>query len=355
MMAHGVGPAGRALQKAVMTQLPRVPTLPAAEAVGRLLNGYWAAWTGELQQEVKAETTWRAAVEQGLQDALALYRRDYLQDPHYDETLKRAIVRLLELLELPGVAASLVQARQLLTWPARKVRAFFKGPQTEAQKQGREQEIGVLEAALSHLLLQLQHRLGEEALAGTGTAGRWWRNLLQQLEHGRPAIEQGFASELAGYQERFEPEIERAGEELFHYLEQHPATLNSLRAARVTTDAAAVGIAIKTGGIGFNDLILTPALLSFTTMLAEGAVGRYMQKVEEGLKQRQLAAVKRELFEGVLRQQLLELTRSMSREGCYAIPPAELAAAERALKRIAPGRGLERRKGRGISPGDPGR
>jgi GTPase SAR1 family protein len=332
------GEAARSLQDAVFRRLPPSPALPAPEKLGQLLLDHWTEWTGALHQEANAAATWQGEVGAGLQEALELYRRDYLQDPHYDETLKRAIVRLLELLELPGIAASLMQVRQVLTWPARKVRSLFSGPEGEAEKKGREQEIGVLNDALSHLLLQLQHRVGEHALADSGTAGLWWRNLLQQLERSRLSLERGFAGELVEYQERFEAEIDRAGEELFHYLEQHPVTLNSLRAARVTTDAAAVGIAIKTGGIGLNDLIFTPAMLSFTTMLAEGAVGHYMQTVEEALKERQLEAVRGELFDGVLKQRLLEMTRAMSRQGCYAIPGEELTEAEQALETLNSGR-----------------
>ncbi len=327
----------RALQDAVAGQLPRSPTLPAQERLGKLLLNHWGEWTGALRQEVNAAVTWQAEVETGLLEALELYQRDYLQDPHYDETLKRAIVHLLELLELPGVAAALIQVRQVLTWPARKVLRMFSSGGGEAEKKGREQEIGVLNDVASHLLLQLQHRAGEHALAASGSTGLWWRNLLQQVERSRLALERTFAGELVDYQERFEVEIERAGEELFRYLEQHPATLNSLRVARITTDAAAVGIAIKTGGIGFNDLILTPAMLSFTTLLAESAVGRYMQTVEADLKQRQLEAVREELLGGVLKQQLLGITQSMSRQGCYAIPGEELAEAERALATLNPG------------------
>ena len=64
--------------------------------------------------------------------------------------------------------------------------------------------------------------------------------------------------------------------------------LNSLRATRVTTDAAAIALTLHMGGIGVHDLIFAPAMLTVTSLLAESAIGSYMHKVEHELKQHQL-------------------------------------------------------------------
>ena len=108
-------------------------------------------------------------------------------------------------------------------------------------------------------------------------------------------------------------------------------TLNSLRAARTTADAVALLVAIKTGGIGLSDLVLAPAMFSFSSLLAEGAAGHYMTQIEKDLKNTQLAAVNDRLALGVLRNRLLELPTLMSREGCCAVSTQWLADAESQL------------------------
>ena len=60
--------------------------------------------------------------------------------------------------------------------------------------------------------------------------------------------------------------------------------LNSLRATRVTTDAAVIALALHTGGIGVHDLVIAPSMLTVTSLLAESAIGSYMHNVEADLK-----------------------------------------------------------------------
>ena len=82
--------------------------------------------------------------------------------------------------------------------------------------------------------------------------------------------------------------MEKTAQRLYHKLQEQPLVLNSLRATRVTTDAAAIALTLQMGGIGVHDLIFAPAMLTVTSLLAESAIGSYMHKVEHELKQHQL-------------------------------------------------------------------
>ncbi len=293
---------------------------------------HWPDWTEPVRQELAAESRWLDQVDAALEQAFALYERDYLQDPHYSDTLQRAVVQLLELLEIPGIAAALVRARKLITWPASKLREMFR-EQRQRTDDGRviDRETRVLEEALGHLLIQLQHDMAEQALQPAPRVGAWWQAVGGCFRTERLSIEQAFQQATTAYRLDFESEIKAAAERLMRHLQGHPVTLNGLRAARITTDAAAVALAIKTGGIGLNDLIIAPAMLSFTTLLAEGAVGSYMQQVDKELRQRQHQQVKAELFQGLLRGRLRALPEAMRCERCYGIPEQLLAQADQAL------------------------
>ena len=85
-----------------------------------LLDRHWAEWIRPVHQEHAAADKWQTLVDEELGQFMELYRQDYLNNPDYADTMQRAIVQLLELLEIPGIAGTLIQMRKVLTWPARK-------------------------------------------------------------------------------------------------------------------------------------------------------------------------------------------------------------------------------------------
>ncbi|MGZ8907954.1 MAG: GTP-binding protein, partial [Methylobacter sp.] len=82
------------------------------------------------------------------------------------------------------------------------------------------------------------------------------------------------------------------------------------------------------GGIGLHDLVIAPAMLTVTSLLAESAVGSYMHKVEAELKQNQFNTVKQALFVESLRKKLLQLPEQLSMATHFNISPDRLRAAE---------------------------
>jgi hypothetical protein len=71
--------------------------------------------------------------------------------------------------------------------------------------------------------------------------------------------------------------------------------------------------------------------VSLTSMLTEGALGSYMTHVAGRLKQRQYAAVERDIFNGPVREALLELTGNLEAPGLFGISRQDYAAAEHSL------------------------
>ncbi|MDH3526421.1 MAG: 50S ribosome-binding GTPase [Gammaproteobacteria bacterium] len=313
-----------------VNQLLPEPDQPLPDQrIHALIQRHWQDWVAPLEVETSHAEAWQKEVAMALDVACHAYEAEYLKAPVYSATLQKAMVRLLELLEIPALANTLGRARHILTWPGRKLRSVFgstTGIGSYEQPQDREKEI--LSEIIQQLLVSLQHTSGQQ-LGRSG--GRWWANLFSELEQRADEIRTATGSDIDRYQAAFADDIEQAGQELFEYLQQHPLTLNSLRAARVTADAAAVVIALKTGGIGVNDLVLTPAMLSFASLLTEGAVGQYMRRIERRLKQTQHDAVCGKLLHDNLQQLLRQLPGQMSQQGLYAIQPELLAAAEQDL------------------------
>jgi hypothetical protein len=72
-------------------------------------------------------------------------------------------------------------------------------------------------------------------------------------------------------------------------------------------------------------------MITVTSMLTESAIGSYMHKVENELKQQQLRTVKQSLFIDTLIKRLLALPEQLSSLTYFHISPDALHAAEQQL------------------------
>jgi hypothetical protein len=274
---------------------PRVAQLRAAVsrregAAQRLIDTYWTSWIQPIQAEHRLTHQWGERLDALLVDCIDRYQRDYLHHPNHYETFQRALAELLTLLEVPGIGSALHAARRVVTWPMRQLTRLGRAAS------GRETQVDGVERAVLHQLAQhALIQLSEELLLEQSkdiAEQRWRGGLSQLLGNRRASILGRFDQAAQDYVIEFRPEIESTARSLYAHLEEHPVVLNSLRATRVTTDAAALGVALHTGGIGVQDFVIAPAILSMTSILAESALGHFMNRAQEQLKRKQLDAVK---------------------------------------------------------------
>ncbi|CAA9891791.1 conserved hypothetical protein [Candidatus Methylobacter favarea] len=291
-----------------------------------LLQKYWQSWLEPVIAEHEALNNWHALIDQTGKQALEDYQRDYLNHPHHYETFKCALAELLLLLEIPGLANILANTRKILTWPVRQLMKLGRKSLYSADS---SHETALLNQIAEHMLIQLADKLMDKA--EQGKQGQWWKEFSSLLRSQRQDILQEFSHAAKNYHVSFEQEVEHTAYRLYHKLQEQPVVLNSLRATRVTADAAAIALTLHTGGIGVHDLIIAPALLTVTSLLAESAMGGYMNKVEAELKQQQLGTVKQTLFNDVLRKKLLKLPEQLSHTTYFNISPEQLQAAESQL------------------------
>jgi GTPase SAR1 family protein len=296
-----------------------------AENLHKLLIRQWPQWLAPIVAEHHAQQQWQTLVEQCLADALKLYRRDYLDHPHHYQTFQNALLNLLKLLEIPGFARALSKTRRVMTWPVRKLMAMGQGAANPIQ------EISILNQIGEHVLIQLADKLLEKAETQSNQ-GNWWRETALALRQHRPQLLLRYQQAVTLYHDDFRQDVDAAAHRLYYKLQEQPLVLNSLRATRITTDAGAMLLAIQTGGIGIHDLILTPLMLTITSLLTESAIGSYMHKVEAELKQHQLHTVNSSLFETILKQSLQSLPQQLRSPSRFNISEQQLSQAEQALK-----------------------
>jgi len=295
----------------------------------RFMQQHWEAWVAPIKQEQATRTRWQSLVDEVVADGLATYQRDYLNHPHHYDTFQNALAKLLLLLEVPGMAGVLGKSRRALTWPIRKL--FSRSDKNSEITRVKTQETVVLAQISEHVLLQLSDKILEQ-LVSEQALQPWWKSINKALRAQRPLILHEFSAQTQVYHEAFKQEIDVTAEGLYNKLKEHPAMLNSLRATRIAADAAMLVLVLQAGGIGLHDLLIAPAMLSLTAYLAESAIGSYLHKAEAELKQRQLNAVKEQLFTQLIQETLYQLPDKMTPSSYFNISVQQLAEAEAKLK-----------------------
>lgn len=301
----------------------------------RLIERHWEPWVAEIQAEHQAIDEWDQMIDAGLTSFVETYQRDYLNHPQRYDALRRAAVELLDLLELPRVGRWLAGARQVVTWPVRQL--FAAGREWHSQWRGNEHpmrslgaEASVLFDAAEHLLTALQRDLARMSQEDSAAAPVW-RALDRRLQANREELRSILRDALAAHHEQLSREIHAAATELYESLQQHPRRLAALRAGRTSMDVGYMLLAVKTGGLTPIDVVWAPATFAFTSLLMESFAGMHMRRIGRNLREKQLARVRRDLVDGVLRAELHALAEQLDEEGLFGISAAELHEARQAL------------------------
>lgn len=290
------------------------------------IQRHWVQWLQPVVAEHQAHHHWQGLVDQVLAQAAKDYQRDYLNHPYHYQTFQAALLNLLGLLEVPGVAVALSKTRRALTWPVRKLMKLGQGKRLHPS-----QELQILDQIGNHVLIQLADKL-LESNETDAAMNRWWQETAQQFRLLRVSLLHDYQQAASDYHHDFQQNIKAAADRLYNKLQDHPLLLNSLRATRFTTDAGAMVLAIQTGGIGLHDLLITPLMLTITSLLAESAIGGYMQRVEAELKHLQLETVKNQLFDRYFKQRLYQLPLEVRSSTRFNITEQQCREAEQALK-----------------------
>ena len=237
------------------------------------------------RKDVAALHSWREVVQAGQLEFDQRYKREYLTSEKF-RSFDEALVRLMELLELPGVGKFVSGTLWVLRTPYRLAKGFFSKALSRPETAGRP-ELPVLEGALGGWLDLLR----KEAARRAGTHPVWAH------------IEKGFSSGLTDMaQERFQQgfrgfqmslanEIEQTAQAIYAELEKNPAKLNLLRGFKFTLDAGAIGMTVAMGGLNWHDVVLVPVIASLTHQLVEMLGMQYVDNQRELARHRQQALV----------------------------------------------------------------
>jgi len=242
-----------------------------------------------VRNDLEALQNWRVAVQTGQSEFDNRYRQEYLNSEKFHR-FDEALVRLLELLELPGVGGRILSN---VLWAVRTPYRLLKGWLSKAMSRPdsiHQPERPVLEAALSGWLDHLR----KESVRNSGMHPVW-----AHIEKGfasgglsdqaRERFEQGFRSFQLGLAD----EVERTARSIYEELEKNPVLLNTLRGGKFAMDIGAILAAVVTAGHSVAlDVILVPVAAAVTQQLVEFLGQQYVETQREQTRDRQEALMK---------------------------------------------------------------
>jgi hypothetical protein len=266
-------------QVQVLGTPPTAARQRTVRAAGKYLLAAQEEFLGPARQDLLVLQDWKALVEQGRGEFERRYYWEYLSQerfPRFDE----ALVRLLELLELPGIGRVLGTALYVLRTPYRLLRGLLA--QTFQQPPPPERPVleQALDAWLDLLHKEATRRSSEHPL---------WRYVHQGFSSGGLAEQarQRFAQQFQLFQQNLSDEAERTARAIYEDLEKNPLALNTLRGTKLAFEVAAIGGTLAAGGIHWSDVLLVPLAASVVDHLVQVLGKQYVDAQRQRARARQ--------------------------------------------------------------------
>jgi energy-coupling factor transporter ATP-binding protein EcfA2 len=249
------------------------------------------------RDDLAALEGWRLLVSEGKTEFDARYRLEYLTTERF-RRFDEALVRLLELLELPGVGRFASKALDVMRMPWTLTKKFFTSVLARPEVSNMP-ERRVLEDALAgwtdHLRKEAARKANTHAL---------WNHVHQGFQTGlNDAIKERFNDSFRGFQVSLESEVERTARAIYEDLEKNPAALNAFRGTKFTMEVTAVTGSLTaifwSAGLAtpavVAALVVAPLSASVVQMLVEFFGKQYVDYHREQTRERQQALVNEQL------------------------------------------------------------
>ncbi|MCS7166814.1 MAG: GTPase domain-containing protein [Gemmatales bacterium] len=254
-------------------------------------------WLEIIRPELEAFEEWQRVIEAQRQMILSRYRDEFLAQERlaiFDE----AMLRLIELLEIPGVGRWMSLALNVLRLPWRGAKALWHLLSGEPEHAGplqseRETLSKALETALGQLWREVQSRR-ERSL--------FWQRLTMALDPGAQ-WQTKMLSMLEKYFSEYEIErkhlIETIACNIYSNLQARPTILNALRGIKLTIEVGSIASILVSAGINVYDAVLIPLATSMIQGLTEFLGSQYVETQREGARQTQLALVDKKVVQPI--------------------------------------------------------
>lgn len=289
-----------------------------------------------LAAEAGVADEWAGTVERLAEERILVpYRTEYLEGVRYEE-FNKAFVKVVDLLQVPGVGPVVVVVGRLVRAPMRWLGGWVGkvlGTTAEVPKEAPEEE--VLRKALGSWLGAVKAEAQARAAASPQSS---WAEIAREIE--APRFREGlfarFDRDFAAYRGEIDQEVRRQAERIYEKLRESPRRLNALRGANLFAGATSVVLALKTVGLSWSDAVVGPVVAGLWHNLLEWGLGRYLEGRRLDLVERQFRGVRTLVATG-LEQPVRELFRGAVSARDLAASREDFAVVRAEATRVAEG------------------
>jgi len=255
------------------------------EAAMRFLSATGERLLSVARDDVAALDAWRDLVQRGKEDFDTRYRREYLTSEKF-RRFDEALVRLIDLLELPGAGKFVSGTLWVVRTPYRLLKGAMNKvlvrPEAPSMPEAEVFESG-LQAWLDQLRAEALRRSGQHPL---------WAHVNRAFESDLPGqVHSKFEESLRTFRLGLADEVERTARAIYEELEKSPSRLATLRGSKFALDVMAIAGSLVLGHIGLHDLIIVPLAASMAHQLVEWLGAAYVETQREQTRSRQQALV----------------------------------------------------------------
>ena len=242
------------------------------------------------RRDLDALEGWQNIVQAGRNEFVERYNREYLNSEKF-RGFDEALVRLMEMLELPGVGRILSGTLWILRTPYRLLRGLAVRLLSRPDELSRPEQ-PVLEDAFNGWIDQLRKEAARRA-----DSHPLWAHLAKGFHAGglTEQARERFQQSMRSFQSSEAEEVERTARDIYEQLEKNPVVLYSLRGGKFALDVAAVAGSVAAGGIGWQDFIIAPLVASLTHQLVELLGWQVVDAQREQTRHRQQELLKQQL------------------------------------------------------------
>ncbi len=244
------------------------------------------------KNDLAALQRWQQIVEEGQREFQGRYLREYLASEKF-RGFDEALIRLLQLLEFPGIGKIFTGAMSLLRAPFRLLGSWLGNAVGRAEVPNRPEQ-PVLEEALTGWI-----DLTRKESARYANSHPLWTHIAKGFQSAGlgDQFREQFTLHLRTFQSSLTDEVDRTARAIYEELQKKPILLNSLRTGKLALEVATVAGTIVTVGVHslWLNVALVPVVAAVTHQLVELLGKQFVDAQREFTRQRQAELMKQHL------------------------------------------------------------
>ncbi|MFO0876909.1 MAG: GTPase [Gemmataceae bacterium] len=271
-------------QVAVLGGSPALARKRTVVGASRFLQQQQSALLDVARQDVQALDLWKSLVQSGQAEFDQRYQREYLTSERF-RGFDEALVRLMQLLDFPGVGQFVSGTLNLIRMPFRLMMSYVGKAMARPDAPTRPEQ-PILEEAYQAWMDLLRKEAARRA-----REHELWNLIHTNFQSGAltDRSRQQFEQICRDFQINLSQEVDHTARAIYEKLEKNPLLLNTFRTSKLTLDLLVIGGTVYSGGVGLHDVVLVPLVATVTHKLVELLGKQVVDDERERTRQRQQA------------------------------------------------------------------